>query len=295
MYICATHLTEEILEEVTIVEDAVRHRFILFSTIKTGIIIRKDLQPQIKRIDDRICTAIIKMKEHKLHIISIYAHTHKRSEENNELRENFYECLESILEKIPKRDIVILLGDFNAKTGTDTEEFPINIGKYGKRILNSSGRHFLEMCRKHDLVLTNTRIKHKICHGTTWTAPFRNFIAREGEERRNPVRNQIDYILVRNKHKKFVTDSRSYSGIDKETDHKLVTMLMKIEWYKSKTNGNNIVKIDVNNLTNEEKKEEYKTEISKEIDRVKQKNTAQEKWNRIGEICKESGKKVLVQ
>ena len=47
------------------------------------------------------------MKEHKLHIISLYAHTVKRSEENNELRENFYECLESIIEKTPKKDIVI--------------------------------------------------------------------------------------------------------------------------------------------------------------------------------------------
>ena len=70
-------------------------------------------------------------------------------------------------------------------------------------------------------------------------------------------------------------------------------MLMKIEWYETKTNGNNIVKIDVNNLTNEEKKEEYKTEISKEIDRVKQKNTAQEIWNTICKICKETRKKVL--
>ena len=101
-----------------------------------------------------------------------------------------------------------------------------------------------------------------MCHRTTWTAPFRNFTTRE-EERRNPVRNQIDYIIVRNTHKKFVTNSRAYVGTGKETDHKLVKMSMKIEWHKMKTNKNKTEKIEVSNFTNEEEKEEYRIEVVK--------------------------------
>ena len=104
------------------------------------------------------------------------------SEENNDLREEFYDTIESLIEKISKRDIVILLGDFNAKTGTGHTDFPKNMGTFGEGIFNSSGRRLLETCKSLDLVITNTLFNHKKSHRTTWTAPFRNFITRDGEE-----------------------------------------------------------------------------------------------------------------
>ena len=67
---------------------------------------------------------------------------------NPELREEFYETIESIIDKTPKRDAIILAGDFNAKTGSGWNEFRENIGKYGKGLINSSGRRLLEMCKK---------------------------------------------------------------------------------------------------------------------------------------------------
>ena len=108
------------------------------------------------------------------------------------------------------------------------------MGKYGKGIINSSGKRLLEACKTNELILTNTLFQHKKSHRTTWTAPFRNFITRTGEERRNPVRNQIDYIITRKQHRGFVTDSRSYGGIRTNTDHKLVKASFRVEWYKLK-------------------------------------------------------------
>ena len=66
-------------------------------------------------------------------------------------------------------------------------------------MLNSSGEHLLEYAKKYDLVLTNTTFNHKICHRTTWTAPQRNADHHhyDGTIRRNPYRNQIDYILTK--------------------------------------------------------------------------------------------------
>ena len=94
-----------------------------------------------------------------------------------------------------KRDAIILAGDFNAKTGSGWNEFRENIGKYGKGLMNSSGRRLLEMCKKNNLYITNTTFKHKKSHRTTWSAPYRSFETWNGELRRNPVRNQIDYII----------------------------------------------------------------------------------------------------
>ena len=188
-------------------------------------------------MNDRICTADINLKDHKAKIISVYAHTLKTSEENPELREDFYETIESIIDKTPKRDVIILAGDFNAKTGGGWNDFKDNMGKYGKGLINNSGRRLLEMCKNKNLYITNTTFKHKKSHITTWTAPHRNFKTWNGEERRNPVRNQIDYIIMGNEHMRFVKDFRSYGGIETDTDHKFVKTEVNFEWYKLKNNN----------------------------------------------------------
>ena len=293
--ISETHLNQEedLLEDIEVKDNKGNHgTYVLFATDKTGILIRKDLQPSLKKIIDRICIATTQLKENKLHVIAVYAHTLQRSEENNQLRDTFYETLENVIEKIPKRDVVVIAGDFNAKTGSGSMEFSENIGRYGKGIMNSSGRILLETCRKYDLILTNTLFQHKMCHRMTWTAPFRNFMTKDGEPRKNPVRNQIDYIIVRNQHRRFITNSRSYNGINTNTDHKLVKMSMKIEWYKIRSRQTKTEKIDVGGLSELEKRREYKTKISNEIEKARQKSSVQEKWDTICEICKGVGKEV---
>ena len=167
------------------------------------------------------------------------------------------------------------------------------MGNYGKGIMNSSGRKLLETCKRYDLTITNTLFKHKMCHRTTWIAPFRNFVTKTGENRRNPVRNQIDYIIVRNSHRRFVTNSRSYGGIETETDHKLVKMELRVEWYKLKSKELKKDNIDISNFTNKDKKEEFQKLIVKEIEKVKEQTTAQGKWDKMREISKETGKKVF--
>ena len=124
-------------------------------------------------------------------------------------------------------------------------------------------------------------------------SPSENFVTKDGEQRKNPVRNQIDYIIVRNQHRRFITNSRSYNGINTETDHKLVKMNMKIEWHKKKSRQVKTEKIDLSGLNEIEKQSEYSTKISKELERVKQKSSIQQKWNTICEMCKQVGKEVL--
>ena len=151
----------------------------------------------------------------------------------------------------------------------------------------------LETCKGQNLLLTNTLFQQKKAHRTTWEAPFRNFITRSGEERRNPVRNQIDYIITRAEHRKFVTNARSYGGIWTDTDHKLVMTKFKIEWYKIKNRKEKEVKIELSNFYCEDKKVQYQVEVRNNMEKIEQQNTAQEKWNAICTVCKEAGEKVL--
>ena len=123
--------------------------------------------------------------------------------------------LDKTVNDIASRNIVLVLGDFNAKPGSGWSEFPGNMGEFGKGLISSSGRILLEFLTKQDLLLTNTTFYHKIAHRTTWTAPERinPHNSKDGTPRRNPYRNQIDYAIMKKFHRRFVTDSRSYGGI----------------------------------------------------------------------------------
>ena len=59
----------------------------------------RDLSPTFKRISDRICAASINLVNHKLIVISAYAPTLEVSEANPELRELFYNQLDSTVSR----------------------------------------------------------------------------------------------------------------------------------------------------------------------------------------------------
>ena len=170
----------------------------------TGFIIKKDLKPIFQRISDRICKAKINLGKRNIVVISVYAPTTPRSKKHPEEFEEFYEAPDAAITSTLNRDSLIIAGDYNAKIGSGFAEFPYNMGKYGKGMLNTSGRRLLELCSKHNLVVTNTLFKHKMCHTSTWTAP-----ERIQSTRRNPIRNQIDFIIVRNNNKNFVNSLTS--------------------------------------------------------------------------------------
>ena len=166
-----------------------------------GLLINKDLNQNFERISDRICSAKIKLAKRNLIVISVYALTLQISEQNPDLREEFYEKLDRAISRVGRRNMVVVVGDFNAKTGSGWREFSKNMGKYGKGHINSIGRFPLELLSKHDFVLSNTLFKHKLAHRTTWTAPekLNNHNSQDGSVRRNPYRNQIDYIITKSK------------------------------------------------------------------------------------------------
>ena len=162
------------------------------NTHGTGILVKKGLNPSFQRVTERICTAHIKLTHTTLVFISTYAHTSEKAKANPELREDFYEAIESIISKLPNRYEVVLAGDFNAKTGSGYRDFRENMGSFGKGEINESGIRLPEACKRLDLIISNTLFNHKLCHRTTRTAPFREFNTHKGDKRRNPVRNRID-------------------------------------------------------------------------------------------------------
>ena len=68
--------------------------------------------------------------------------------------EQFYEDLHDLLELTPKKDVLFLMGDWNAKVGS--QEIPGVTGKFGLGVQNASGQKLTEFCQKNALVIANT-------------------------------------------------------------------------------------------------------------------------------------------
>ena len=82
----------------------------------------------------------------------------------------FYEDLQDLLELIPKKDVLFIIGDWNAKVGS--QETPGVIGKFG--VLNEAGQRLTEFCQEKALVTANSLFQqHKALHMdiTRWSTP----------------------------------------------------------------------------------------------------------------------------
>jgi hypothetical protein len=86
-------------------------------------------------------------------------------------KEVFYSLLDSTLTDIHRSDIVLMMGDFNAKVGCDNEDIEYIMGKYGLSQQNENGELLIEICGRHGLVIGGTIFPHKACHKVTWVSP----------------------------------------------------------------------------------------------------------------------------
>ena len=92
-----------------------------------------------------------------------------------------YEDLQDLLELTPEKDVLFIIGDWNAKVGS--QETPGVTGKFGLGVQNEAGQWLIEFCQENTLVIANTLFQQHKRRLYTWTLP-------DGQHQ-----SQIDYIL----------------------------------------------------------------------------------------------------
>ena len=105
-------------------------------------------------------------KPFNITVIHVYALTNNAEEAEVE---QFYEDLQDLLELTPEKDVLFMIGDWNAKVGS--QETPGVTSKFGLGIQNVAGQRLIEFCQENALLIENTLFqqhKRRLC---TWTSP----------------------------------------------------------------------------------------------------------------------------
>ena len=105
-------------------------------------------------------------RRHKtyLSVVCVYAPTAKATPS---IKQKFYSDLQDTIDKIPQNDILLMLGDFNARVGVldqDSDVWQGVLGRYGKSECNLAGVELLEFCAVNELSVMNTWFKKREIH-----------------------------------------------------------------------------------------------------------------------------------
>ena len=142
--------------------------------------------------NDRMISVRFQGKPFNSTVIQVYAPI-----SNAEEAERFYKDLRDLLELTPRKDVLFIIGVWNAKVGS--QETPGVTGKFGLGIRNEAGQR-IEFCQENALVITNTLFQQHKRRLYTWTSP-------DGQ-----YQNQMDYILCSQRWRSSYTVSKKKTG-----------------------------------------------------------------------------------
>ena len=125
-------------------------------------------------------------KPFNITVIQVYTSTSNAEEAEIEW---FYEDLQDLLELTPQKDVLFIIGDWNAKVGS--QEIPRVTGKFGLGVQNEAEQRIIEFCQENSLVIAHTLFKQHKRRLYTWTSP-------DGQHQNQPKMEKL-YTVSKNK------------------------------------------------------------------------------------------------
>ena len=229
-------------------------------------------------LSDRVLIVKIASKPFNLVIVQVYAPTSASSDEDIE---KFYDDLDAAYKLSGSQDTKIVMGDLNAKVGTEQDPLREVVGRHGLGSRNERGDMWVDWCMTHDQVITNTWFQHHKRHLYTWKSPG------------DGVRNQIDYITINKRFRNSILQVKGYPGADGGSDHVpiVATLRMKLRKLKQKKSGD---KLETQLLRTDEKyREQYQQRIAKQLNDIYANDQLEERYDRFVSILSTSAQETL--
>ena len=172
-----------------------------------GFLVNKKWKDNITRVssgNSRVAELVLRITDrYHLKIVQVYAPTTSHSDEETD---NFYNTIDKILEK--QTHYTIVMGDFNAKVGGQTNTSERATGCFGLGQRNERGDTLVEWATSKNFKIMNTQFQKKAGRRWTWRSP-------DGH-----TRNEIDYIMTDKP--SMVTDVTVINRINIGSDHRMV-------------------------------------------------------------------------
>ncbi|XP_017302944.1 craniofacial development protein 2-like [Diaphorina citri] len=212
-------------------------------------------------------------------IIQAYAPT---LDSNEEEKNKFYDDLNDTLKHKAFQEILIVMGDFNAKVGNS--KIDNIVGPHGLGTINSAGQDLINFCNENNMFICNTWFYQKQSARHTWTSPDGNH------------KNQIDFICVNNRFRNSITNAKSRPGADCGSDHNPVIINLRIKLKK-------LMKPSISKKWNLTKakcpvvKNQFSSKISNKLENINKDNyqsdNINQNWTNLKEVINSTAEEVV--
>ena len=101
--------------------------------------------------NDRMISVCFQGKPFNIRVTQVYAPNSNTEEAEVE---RFYEDLQDLLELTPEKNVLFIIGDWNAQV--ESQETPGVTGKFGLGVWNEAGQRLIEFCQENALIIANT-------------------------------------------------------------------------------------------------------------------------------------------
>jgi len=172
-----------------------------------------------KPVSERIITARYNSAFAKLTAVVCYAPTEDAEEDE---KVSFYDNLQKVVDETPYHDVLLIMGDLNAKVGRNNQGKEGTMGQQGLGYCNNNGERLSTFCMENNLVISGTIFMHKDIHKTTWNSP-------DGH-----TKNQIDHVIINKRWRGSLLDVVARHGADVGSDYSLVLATFKLKLRKAR-------------------------------------------------------------
>ena len=213
----------------------------------------KDSGSTVRYVNSRIMSIRFKIRGRNYTAVAVYAPTFNSTAET---KDEFYRELQKEISKAPAGDVLITLGDWNARVGVRDDVWREVLGPHGFAERNDNGDRVLELCTANRLRVMNTFFQHRV-YGT-WLHP------------RYKTWHVLDLVLVRTKSARQVLDCRVVCDAECDTDHRLVVTKLKLsrpERFRTGSSGHcRPQRLDVLKLRNAEVAERFRERVHDKLE-----------------------------